>query len=109
MNSPIRVIVVDDSATMRMMISAVLNADPDIEVVGQASNAMEARSAIKALDPDVVTLDIEMPCMSGLEFLEKIMQLRPMPVIMVSTLTQRSVLSTASENRFQAKASRLQD
>ncbi|WP_404863831.1 chemotaxis response regulator protein-glutamate methylesterase [Georhizobium sp. MAB10] len=94
MNSPIRVIVVDDSATMRMMISAVLNADPDIEVVGQASNAMEARSAIKALDPDVVTLDIEMPSMSGLEFLEKIMQLRPMPVIMVSTLTQRGAEAT---------------
>ena len=94
MSTPARVIVVDDSATMRMMISAVLGTDPEIEVVGQASNAAEARAAIKALDPDVVTLDIEMPNMSGLEFLEKIMQLRPMPVIMVSTLTQRGAEAT---------------
>lgn len=89
MNRPARTLVVDDSATMRSMISAVLRKDPGIEVVGQASNAMEARSAIKELNPDVVTLDIEMPNMNGLDFLEKIMLLRPMPVIMVSTLTQR--------------------
>jgi two-component system chemotaxis response regulator CheB len=89
MNRPARTLVVDDSATMRSMISAILRKDPGIEVVGQASNAMEARSAIKELNPDVVTLDIEMPNMNGLDFLEKIMLLRPMPVIMVSTLTQR--------------------
>lgn len=89
MTGPARVLVVDDSATMRGLISAVLKADPDVHVVGQASNAMEARAAIKELNPDVVTLDIEMPEMNGLEFLEKIMRLRPMPVIMVSTLTQR--------------------
>lgn len=87
--SPARVLVVDDSATMRGLISAVLNSDPDVSVVGQASDAMEARAAIKELNPDVVTLDIEMPNMNGLEFLEKIMTLRPMPVIMVSSLTHR--------------------
>jgi two-component system chemotaxis response regulator CheB len=87
--APARVLVVDDSPTMRGLISAVLNADPDIDVIGQAGDAMEARNAIKQLDPDVVTLDIEMPNMNGLEFLDKIMKLRPMPVIMVSTLTHR--------------------
>lgn len=86
--SPIRVLVVDDSATMRGLIAAGLNRDPDLEVVGSASDAQEARGAIKALNPDVVTLDIEMPNMNGLEFLDKIMRLRPMPVVMVSSLTQ---------------------
>jgi two-component system, chemotaxis family, protein-glutamate methylesterase/glutaminase len=86
--STIRVIVVDDSATMRNLISATLRADPELEVVGVASDPLEARAAIKALNPDVITLDIEMPNMNGLEFLEKLMRLRPMPVVMVSTLTQ---------------------
>lgn len=85
----IRVLVVDDSATMRSLISAVLNRDPEIEVVGQAGDPYEAREAIKALNPDVLTLDVEMPNMNGIEFLEKIMRLRPMPVVMVSTLTTR--------------------
>ncbi|MDQ1197552.1 protein-glutamate O-methylesterase CheB [Agrobacterium sp. SORGH_AS 787] len=89
MSTPARVLVVDDSPTMRGLISAVLDSDPDVEVIGQAGNAMEARAAIKELNPDVVTLDIEMPEMNGLEFLDKIMRLRPMPVIMVSTLTHR--------------------
>jgi two-component system chemotaxis response regulator CheB len=84
----VRVLVVDDSATMRGLITATLNADPQIEVVGHAADPNEARQAIKLLAPDVVTLDIEMPNMDGLEFLEKIMRLRPTPVIMVSTLTQ---------------------
>lgn len=84
----IRVLVVDDSATMRSLISAALNRDPDIEVVGGAGDPFEARGMIKALNPDVVTLDIEMPNMNGIDFLEKIMRLRPMPVVMVSTLTQ---------------------
>ena len=87
--APARVLVVDDSPTMRGLITAVLNADPDVNVIGQAGDAMEARNAIKQLNPDVVTLDIEMPNMNGLEFLDKIMKLRPMPVIMVSTLTHR--------------------
>lgn len=89
MTAPARVLVVDDSPTMRGLITAVLRADPEVDVVGQAGDAMEARNAIKQLNPDVVTLDIEMPNMNGLEFLEKIMRLRPMPVIMVSTLTHR--------------------
>jgi two-component system, chemotaxis family, protein-glutamate methylesterase/glutaminase len=83
----VRVLVVDDSATMRGLISATLRADPEIEVVGGAGDPHEAREAIKRLNPDVITLDVEMPHMSGVEFLEKIMRLRPMPVIMVSTLT----------------------
>ncbi len=83
-----RVLIVDDSATMRGMISATLSRDEEIEVVGMAGDPIEAREAIKALNPDVITLDVEMPRMDGLEFLEKIMRLRPMPVIMVSTLTQ---------------------
>ena len=90
----IRVLIVDDSATMRGLIGAVLRRDPEIEVVGSAGDPLEARAAIKALEPDVLTLDIEMPNMNGLEFLEKIMRLRPMPVIMVSTLTQRGAEAT---------------
>jgi two-component system chemotaxis response regulator CheB len=86
---PVRVLVVDDSATMRGLITASLRRDPAVEVVGSAGDPIEARSAIKALNPDVVTLDVEMPNMNGLEFLEKLMRLRPTPVIMVSTLTQR--------------------
>ena len=86
---PVRVLVVDDSATMRSLISSVLRVDSDIEVVGTAGDAAQARNAIKQLNPDVITLDVEMPNMNGLEFLEKIMRLRPMPVIMVSTLTSR--------------------
>lgn len=89
MSAPARVLVVDDSPTMRGLITAVLSADPDVSVIGQAGDALEAREAIKKLNPDVVTLDIEMPNMNGLDFLEKIMRLRPMPVIMVSTLTHR--------------------
>ncbi|NNM71191.1 protein-glutamate methylesterase/protein-glutamine glutaminase [Enterovirga aerilata] len=83
------VLVVDDSLTMRSIVSAMLQSDPEIEVVGTAGDPLQAREAIKALNPDVVTLDIEMPNMNGLEFLEKIMRLRPMPVIMISTLTQQ--------------------
>ncbi len=84
----IGVLVVDDSATMRGLIGAALKRDPDIEVLGFANDAIEAREQIKKLNPDVVTLDIEMPHMNGLDFLEKIMRLRPTPVVMVSTLTQ---------------------
>eukprot|EP01035_Chromulina_nebulosa_P002208 gene2208-2977_t len=72
---------------MRGLIGATLRRDPEIEVVGFAADPHEARAAIKALNPDVITLDIEMPNMNGLEFLEKIMRLRPMPVVMLSTLT----------------------
>ena len=84
----IGVLIVDDSATMRGLIAAALKRDPDIEVLGFANDPIEAREQIKKLNPDVVTLDIEMPKMNGLDFLEKIMRLRPTPVVMVSTLTQ---------------------
>ena len=66
---------------MRGLIKAVLRSDPGIDVVGEAGDAMEARNAIKQLNPDVITLDVEMPNMNGIEFLDKIMKLRPMPVI----------------------------
>jgi two-component system, chemotaxis family, protein-glutamate methylesterase/glutaminase len=93
-NGPVRVLVVDDSAVMRQLLSGLLSADPDIEVVGTAADPHIARERIKALNPDVVTLDIEMPHMDGLTFLRKIMTLRPMPVVMISTLTQRGAEST---------------
>jgi two-component system chemotaxis response regulator CheB len=85
----VRVLIVDDSPTMRGVIAARLRSDPEIEVVGQAADPHEARQAIKKLNPDVVTLDIEMPNMDGIAFLDKIMRLRPTPVIMISTLTQQ--------------------
>lgn len=85
--SRIKVLVVDDSSTMRMLVARALEADPGIEVVGAAKSAQEARDLIKQLNPDVMTLDVEMPEMDGLSFLERVMRLRPMPVVMVSTLT----------------------
>jgi two-component system chemotaxis response regulator CheB len=86
-SDPVRVLIVDDSPLMRKIICRVLAADPDIEIVGQAGCASDARAAIKSLDPDVVTLDIQMPGMNGLDFLQKIMDLRPTPVIIISSLT----------------------
>ncbi len=90
----IRVVVVDDSATMRALITRVLEQAAGIQVVGHASNPIEARQAIKALNPDVITLDVEMPGMNGLDFLERLMRLRPMPVVMVSSLTSRGADTT---------------
>ena len=90
----VRVLVVDDSPTMRAIIKQKLRSDPEIEVVGEASDPYEAREAIKAHSPDVITLDIEMPNMNGIDFLEKIMRLRPTPVIMVSTLKQNGAAAT---------------
>lgn len=84
-----RVLIVDDSLSMQKLIAAVLQSDNNIEVVGFAADPMEARVAIKELNPDVITLDIEMPGMNGIQFLEKIMTLRPMPVVMISSHTQR--------------------
>ncbi|WP_026607225.1 protein-glutamate methylesterase/protein-glutamine glutaminase [Methylocapsa acidiphila] len=84
---PVRVLVVDDSRTVRSLIRTLLGRDGGVEVIGEAADPHEARAAIKALNPDVITLDVEMPKMSGLEFLDKIMRLRPTPVIMVSSLT----------------------
>src|SRR5712691_1937893 len=84
----IRALIVDDSALMRQLLSELLSADPEIEVVGTAKDPLDAREKIKALNPDVLTLDVEMPHMDGVSFLRKIMALRPMPVLMISTLTQ---------------------
>jgi two-component system chemotaxis response regulator CheB len=102
MSEPIRVLVVDDSASMRAMLTKLLAQDPLIEVVGAAPEPHAAREMIKALNPDVVTLDIEMPGMDGLSFLEKIMRLRPMPVVMCSTLTARGAEATIEALRLGA-------
>ena len=91
----IRVLVVDDSAVMRALITHKLEAEQDISVIACATNAAEARQLMKQLDPDVVTLDIEMPGMDGLSFLEKIMELRPTPVIIVSGSTREGTRATA--------------
>ncbi|MDE1915776.1 MAG: chemotaxis response regulator protein-glutamate methylesterase [Sphingomonadales bacterium] len=91
----IRVLIIDDSATMRSLLAMRLSGNDDIRVVGTASDAMQGRAMIKDLEPDVVTLDIEMPGMNGLDFLDKIMTLRPMPVIIVSGLTQEGSDATA--------------
>ncbi len=95
MNSPlkapnrrIRVLIVDDSALVRRILSELLSTDPEVEVVGTASDAYMARDKIKHLNPDVLTLDVEMPKMDGLTFLRNLMRLRPMPVVMVSSLTE---------------------
>jgi two-component system chemotaxis response regulator CheB len=93
---PIRVLVVDDSPSMRALIAHKLSSDPGIQVVGQAADPLQARDAIKALNPDVMTLDVEMPKMNGLEFLEKVMRLRPLPVLMVSSLTDRGTAAAVS-------------
>jgi two-component system chemotaxis response regulator CheB len=89
MTAPVKVLVVDDSPSMRVALQRILSADPDIQVVGCAPEPHAARAMIKELNPDVVTLDVEMPGMDGISFLEKIMRLRPMPVVMCSTLTAR--------------------
>ena len=83
-----RVLIIDDSELMRQLLTSLLSEDPEIEVVEAAPDPLVAREMIKALNPDVITLDVEMPHMDGLTFLRKIMTLRPMPVVMISTLTQ---------------------
>lgn len=88
MPKKIRVLVVDDSALMRGLLSQMINLAPDVEVVGAAPDAATAREMIKVLNPDVLTLDVQMPKMDGLEFLDRLMRLRPMPVVMVSSFTQ---------------------
>ncbi|WP_031556355.1 protein-glutamate methylesterase/protein-glutamine glutaminase [Parvularcula oceani] len=91
---PIRVGIVDDSAVMRALIAQAAEQEPGITVVGQAADPYEAREMIKATAPDVITLDVEMPRMNGLDFLEKLMRLRPLPVVMVSSLTDRNAATT---------------
>ncbi|MFC4764256.1 protein-glutamate methylesterase/protein-glutamine glutaminase [Dyella koreensis] len=87
--SRVRVLVIDDSALVRKLLTTMLSCDPMIEVVGTAADPLIAREKIKQLEPDVLTLDVEMPRMDGLTFLENLMRLRPMPVVMVSSLTQQ--------------------
>jgi two-component system, chemotaxis family, protein-glutamate methylesterase/glutaminase len=94
MGDKVRVLVVDDSALMRQLLSTMMQSDPGIEVVGTAPDPLVARQMIKNLNPDVVTLDVEMPNMDGISFLEKIMKLRPMPVLMISSLTQEGAEAT---------------
>jgi two-component system chemotaxis response regulator CheB len=90
----IKVLVVDDSALVRKILVEVLNGAKDIEVVGTASDPFMARDRIKELNPDVLTLDVEMPRMDGLTFLANLMRLRPMPVVMVSSLTDQGAETT---------------
>ncbi|MDP9107822.1 MAG: response regulator, partial [Pseudomonadota bacterium] len=85
----IKVLIVDDSALIRSVMKEIISSQPDMEVVGVAPDPIVARELIKQTNPDVLTLDVEMPRMDGLDFLEKLMRLRPMPVVMVSSLTER--------------------
>lgn len=85
----IRVVVVDDSALVRSLLAEIINRQPDMECVGTANDPLIAREMIRELNPDVITLDIEMPKMDGIDFLGRLMRLRPMPVVMISTLTER--------------------
>jgi two-component system chemotaxis response regulator CheB len=87
--SKTRVVVVDDSALVRSILSEIINRQPDMTCVGAAADPFIAREMIRNLNPDVITLDVEMPRMDGIDFLSKLMRLRPMPVVMVSTLTER--------------------
>lgn len=85
----IRVVVVDDSALVRSLLTEIINRQPDMTCVGAANDPLVAREMIRELNPDVITLDVEMPRMDGLDFLSRLMRLRPMPVVMISTLTER--------------------
>ena len=88
-NKKTTVVVVDDSALVRGLLAEIINRQPDMECIGAASDPLVAREMIRNLNPDVITLDVEMPRMDGIDFLSKLMRLRPMPVVMVSTLTER--------------------
>lgn len=89
-----KVLIVDDSSLMRQLLTQILGSDPELEVVGAAGDPYVARDKIKALNPDVLTLDIEMPRMDGLTFLEKLMHGHPMPVVMISSLTAKGADTT---------------
>lgn len=93
-SNPIRVLIVDDSALIRSLLTEIISSDKRMEVVGAAHDPYDARNMIKSLNPDVLTLDIEMPKMNGITFLKNIMRLRPMPVVMISTLTQSGAPAT---------------
>ena len=89
-----RVLIVDDSALMRELLTEILNSDSDIEVVGSAADPFIARDLIKLHQPNVLTLDVEMPRMDGLTFLEKLMRAYPLPVVMISSLTEKGCETT---------------
>jgi two-component system, chemotaxis family, protein-glutamate methylesterase/glutaminase len=89
MNEKIRVFIIDDSALIRAVLSEIVNRQPDMTVVGVAGDPYQARERMRSIEVDVVSLDVEMPRMDGLEFLEKLMRLRPTPVLMVSSMTER--------------------
>ena len=89
MNSKVKVLVIDDSELIRTLLTEILSSDPHIDVVGTAIDPFDAREKIKSLNPDVLTLDIEMPRMDGITFLKNVMRLRPMPIVMISTLTEK--------------------
>ncbi len=94
MSRKIKVLVVDDSPVFRALLSQIINSDDQLEVVATAEDPYEARDLIKKHNPDVLTLDIEMPKMNGVQFLKNLMRLRPMPVVMISTLTQHGAEPT---------------
>ena len=89
MSKKIRVVVVDDSALVRSLLAEIINRQRDMECIGTANDPLIAREMIRELNPDVITLDVEMPRMDGIDFLGRLMRLRPMPVVMISTLTER--------------------
>ena len=103
-----RVVVVDDSALVRSLLAEIINGAPDMTCIGAAADPLIAREMIRELNPDVITLDVEMPRMDGIEFLSRLMRLRPMPVVMVSTLTERGAderNSTSTEGRWRLTGS----
>lgn len=94
MSNRTKVLVVDDSPVFRALLTQLIDSDPDLEVVAAAADPYQARELIKRYHPDVLTLDIEMPRMNGVQFLKNLMRLRPMPVVMISTLTQHGAEPT---------------
>ncbi len=95
---PIRILIVDDSGLIRDLIRAILSAEPDLHIVGEASNGMDALAKVPALKPDIVTMDIEMPVMGGLEAIEKIMAVHPVPILVITAQTGvRTAFSAVSK------------
>lgn len=93
-STAVKVLIVDDSELIRSLLTEILSSDPAIDVVGTAFDPLDARDKIKQLNPDVLTLDVEMPRMDGITFLKNLMRLRPMPVVMISTLTEKGAETT---------------